>query len=146
MTDLVITPATATTRRRLGPIAWLVLEELLLGADPGDGTDGTALPCAVSVRELAGRLELDKDTIARAVRRLIDAGLIARGQARAAGGTFARTTYLVEVPDGLRLVPPGPVTSAAPSPSRTTTPPTAITATTRTVPTRASVQLSLLDG
>lgn len=142
MTDLVVTPAVATIRRRLGPVAWLVLEELLLGAGPADGTVGTTRSCDVTVRDLAERLGLDKDTVARAVRRLVDDGLIARKQARTVDGTFTRTTYRVEVPDGLRIVLTGP-TAPAPPPRRTATPTTAAT---RATTTPAPLQLSLLDG
>ena len=98
MTDLVVTPAVATIRRRLGPVAWVVLEELLLGAGPADGTAGTTRSCDATVRDLAERLGLDKDTVARAVRRLADDGLIAREQARTVDGTFTRTTYRVDGP------------------------------------------------
>ncbi len=56
-------------RARLGPTAWVVLEELLLRADPA-GQVGEG------VRGLAAGLGLDKDTVARGLRRLRAAGLV----------------------------------------------------------------------
>ncbi len=58
-------------RARLGPTAWLVLEELLLRGD-GRGWVGEG------VRGLAAGLGLDKDTVARGLRRLRAAGLVSR--------------------------------------------------------------------
>jgi hypothetical protein len=57
--------------RPLGPTAWMVLEELAVHAD----SDGQI---AVGVRRLGSDLGLDKDTVARALRRLRGAGLVVR--------------------------------------------------------------------
>ncbi|MGH9058424.1 MAG: hypothetical protein ACRDZY_02750 [Acidimicrobiales bacterium] len=68
---LEISAGCGPLRARLGPAAWMVLEELLLRADPsgrvGDG-----------VRAMGAGLGLDKDTAARALRRLRDVGLVER--------------------------------------------------------------------
>ena len=53
-------------RRRLGPASWVVFEELLLAAVPAGG----GWQAMMSVRVLAERTGLSKDTLARAVARL----------------------------------------------------------------------------
>ncbi len=63
---LVLTAESAELRCQLGPTAWVVLEELLL-ASTGNGD---ACRASVSVRSLASRLGLAKDTVARALIRL----------------------------------------------------------------------------
>jgi hypothetical protein len=122
-------------RRRVGPLGWVVLEELALLAveDPDAG-----LIARVGVRGLAASLGVAKGTAASAVRRLIAAGLIVRAdERRGEGGRFAGSGYrlwltpgisVVGVPRGrvlsagvlpggvpLRVSPPA---TAAPSPSR----------------------------
>ena len=104
-TDLVISAQAARLRRALGPTSWVVLEELLQASEPAaDDVSSATRSSAVSVRDLARRLGLDKDTVARAVHRLIDAELVSRCQIRTGAGTFARTTYLIDIPDGLHLL------------------------------------------
>jgi hypothetical protein len=61
---LVVMPAADSWRRALVPSAWLVLEELAVGASQ-DGELST------NVRQLGAGLGLSKDTAARALRRLI---------------------------------------------------------------------------
>ena len=151
MMDVVISPRSADLRRRLGPTAWMVLEELLLGADADP--DNETIACSESVRPLGLKLGLDKDTVARSVQRLIDADLVCRAQPRTAAGAFARASYLIRIPDGLRAVVPEPACTThrdapersdsrsiavAPRPAR----PTAI----GRPPASSSSQLSLLDG
>ena len=65
MTDGVVSvgPDAGPIRRDLGPLAWIVLEELVLRADEGE--DGE-LRSALGVRELARALGISKDTAARA--------------------------------------------------------------------------------
>ena len=66
---MVLEAGCGPMRARLGPTAWVVLEELLLRADPaGQVSDG--------VRGLAAGLGLDKDTVARGLRRLRAAGMV----------------------------------------------------------------------
>jgi DNA-binding transcriptional ArsR family regulator len=91
--------ASLELRRRLGPTAWVVFEELLLtSAGPAD-----ACEAEVSVRALAGRLGLAKDTIARALTRLRRAGLVTVSQSRGTTGVFATGTYRLHVPDAITL-------------------------------------------
>ena len=151
---LVIGAGATGVRRALGPTSWVVLEELLLASEPaGDGLTLTR-SCALSVRELARRLGLDKDTVARAVQRLVDAGHVARAQTQTAAGAFARTTYRIDLPVGLHILdgcltpdlpaataPPAPLTS----PTDTTTSPTATRPDRSTSPTTSSSQLSFLE-
>lgn len=99
---LVVGPGATALRHRLDPTAWVVLEELLLASTgPTD-----ACTASVSVRVLAARLGLAKDTVARALVRLRATGLvIATHQARATGGAFATGAYRLAVPtDVLSLV------------------------------------------
>ena len=91
---LVLGTGSIELRRRLGPTAWVVFEELLLAST--DTTEG-CLAC-MSVRSLGGRLGLAKDTVARALIRLRRAGLITPAQSRASNGVFATGSYLLVVP------------------------------------------------
>lgn len=124
----MISPEAVGLRRALGPTSWVVLEEVLHASQPTD--TGSTRTCALSVRDLARRLGLDKDTVARAVQRLVDAGLVSRSQTRTTAGTFARTTYLVDLPDGIHLLdhtatptrPNTPSTTRTFRPARSTSP------------------------
>ena len=80
-------------RRRLGPVAWCVLEDLLEDAT----VDSLGRRVATSsVRRLADNLGVSKDTTARALRRLTSAQLIAALPApRADRGRFGGGAYLV---------------------------------------------------
>lgn len=98
MTDhgrrVVLDAGSIDLRRELGPTAWVVFEELLLvSSGPVD-----ACQASVSVRVLAGRLGLAKDTVARALGRLRRAGLVTATQTRTASGVFTTGTYRVSVP------------------------------------------------
>ncbi len=94
-------------RRRLGPVAWVVLEELCDHA-AGDGE------ARVSARSLAGVLGLDKDTVARALRRLTEAGLVVAGSQRRDGGRFGAGRYRLLIPQGGRPASPAPTTTPPP--------------------------------
>jgi hypothetical protein len=90
-------PASAALRRRLGPTAWVILEELLARSS------GPAECCraTVSVRSLAAELGLAKDTAARALRRLHSDGLVTGCQLRSTAGTFGTSSYTIVVPDSI---------------------------------------------
>jgi hypothetical protein len=96
---LTISPQAASLRHQLGPLAWFVLEELALCADRCDG----ALRARVGVRDLAAALGISKDTAARAVGRLIDAGLSTRVVGRSGGGRFTSGHYELQLPTGIAL-------------------------------------------
>ena len=89
--------------RQVGPTPWAVLEDMATDAE----LDRSGrLVVATNVRQLALNLGLSKDTVARAVGRLVDAGLVARGStARSAGGTFGRGVYVLADARLARLVP-----------------------------------------
>ena len=82
----------------------MVLEELSLRST------GTADECVarVSIRALAASLGLAKDTVARAIRRLRDAGLVTVAQRRTNAGVFDTGTYLIALPDSVTLVASAP--------------------------------------
>lgn len=82
-----------TLRRRLGPVAWCVLEDLTEEAR----VDSQGRRVATSsVRRLAENLGVSKDTTARALRRLTSAQLIAALPAtRSDSGRFGGGAYLI---------------------------------------------------
>src|SRR5207249_8058865 len=99
-------------RRALGPVAWFVLEELMLSATEDNGQ----LVAHVSARVLAGRLGLDKDTAARAVARLCATGVVVRSAQRRAAGRFGSGALELLQPAGLSThrCPSMPDTMATP--------------------------------
>lgn len=116
---LVVTGRAAPLRRLLTPSAWVVLEELALGAD--------ALGVATTnSRRLAGDLGLSKDTVSRAMQRLIAAGLVERIEHRDdSTGRFGAIAYRVDLAAAGLLVQPADDTRAelaAPLPIPTASP------------------------
>ena len=97
--SLVIDAASIDLRRRLGPTAWVVFEELIL-ASTGPTDRCTA---SVSVRSLAGQLCLSKDTVARALGRLRRAGLVTACQARSTAGIFTAGSYRITISDTITI-------------------------------------------
>ena len=90
-------------RRRLGPVAWCVLEDLIDDARV-DAIGRTV--ASSSVRRLAANLGVSKDSTARALRRLTASDLIAALPAgRGEGGRFGSGAYLIRSvpsPDDVR--------------------------------------------
>ena len=116
-TDLIrrtiaLGPAAHELRHHVGPVAWVVLEEMLQRST-GDGDDVVA---QVSIRALASSLGLAKDTVARAVGRLRDLGVIEAAQARSSSGVFEAGSYRIVVPT-VCLSPAGPPQPSALSPA-----------------------------
>jgi DNA-binding transcriptional MocR family regulator len=111
---LMMTERARVVRRRLPSAAWVVLEELTLAAAPGDEVES-------NVRTLAGSLGLSKDTVARALRRLHDDGLVTRVDGRdGASGRFDRAVYRVDIDAvGLTMADERALTPAAPTDSKT---------------------------
>ena len=112
---LLLTGESLELRRRLDPAAWMVFEELLLAST------GSADGCvaSVSIRGLADRLGLAKDTVARALGRLRRAGLVTARQSRTDAGVFATGSYLLTVPASITVTDHTPTTSASSRSRRT---------------------------
>lgn len=121
-------PDAAKLRRQLGATSWVVLEEMM-ERSTGDGDHVVA---QVSIRSLASSLGLAKDTVARALRRLSDLGVIEAFQVRASSGVFKAGSYRLAVPASFVSVACPSQLPAAPSSSRSSA-------------RRSSGQLSLLS-
>ena len=91
---LVLGTESSGLRRTLGPMSWVALEALAARSREIDGR----LVADVSVRSLAGELGVAKDTAARALGVLRDAGLIVAAQGRGVRGRFAGGCYVVMLP------------------------------------------------
>lgn len=88
---ITVLPSSRTLRRRVGPLAWVLLEELAFRAD--SRSDG--LSVQTNVRELGATLDIGKDTVAKALGRLVDLGLI-RSENRRIAGRYAGCAYVVD--------------------------------------------------
>lgn len=89
-------------RRSLGPTAWAVLGDVSMDAHP----DGPGYVVATSARLVAAHLGIAKDTAARALRRLSEAGILCRRpQGTSDAGRFAAGTYELHLPSHRTLVP-----------------------------------------
>ncbi len=84
----------AIVRTQTGPIGWLVLEAIAAHAPPGR----TVVEVRCSSRSLAAIVGVSKDSVARAFRCLIDAGIVERVDHREErSGRFSSTTYRVDL-------------------------------------------------
>ena len=100
-TPQAIGPNARRLRRELGAIAWCALEVIAEQAV----ADGATLIARVGVRRLASEMDVATNTAARAVRALLDRGLLVRSQRRARSGRFERGLYELVVPaDALVIV------------------------------------------
>jgi DNA-binding transcriptional ArsR family regulator len=103
---LLLAAESVELRRLLGPTAWAVFEELLLvSTSTADGRQAS-----MSVRSLAQRLGLAKDTVARALTRLRRAGLVTPIQSRSSSGVFGVGSYLLTIPDSIAVQAVSPLT------------------------------------
>jgi len=81
-------------RGRVGPIGWVVVEVIAGQAPPGVGV----VEVRCSSRSLAGWVGVSKDSVARALRALTDAGVVERVDHRDdRSGRFVSTSYLVDL-------------------------------------------------
>ena len=96
---LTLGPGAADVRRAVGPTAWAVLESLAANAGEIDGETVSY----ESVRRIAAALDLAKDTVARALRRLADADLVVYVPGRSDDGRFATSYYRLAFPPDLFL-------------------------------------------
>ena len=97
---LVIDASSAALRRRVGTNAWVVLEELLLGAALDESTSGQAVVLA-TVRALATRTGLSKDTVSRSLHKLRSANIVAIEALHDDTGRFISVRYVI----GLSALP-----------------------------------------
>jgi hypothetical protein len=87
-------------RRRLGPVAWMLLEEAALSAEASDSTDSLWSP--LSVRRAADSLGIGREAAARALALLVSEGLLRRpGSCRGVAGRFVPGGYWLVEPPGL---------------------------------------------
>ncbi len=117
---LVIDLAVAgPVRLAVGPAAWFVLEALAADAPPGVRT----VRFRGGTRVVAGRVGRSKDAVARALRVLVGAGVVARVEHRdELSGRFDAAEYVVDLAAaGLAItdaVSPHTDTAAVPVPPR----------------------------
>ena len=107
---VLLTAAGRVVCRAVGTTAWVVLLDLALDTE-ADAHGG--LVAATNVRRIAANLGISKDTAARALARLVDAGLVVRHRRRGAGGEFVRSRY------ELCLDPGDGITAVVTAPGRT---------------------------
>lgn len=151
--DLALTEACRPVRAAVGPVAWVVLEELVA---IGECTSLT-IHSTTTVRQLGESLRLSKDTVAAALRRLIADDLVQRVDERNdTSGRFGGSTYVVDLAAiGMEQRPPAdprptpsdtatsrPADLPAPAPDATST---SAAPTRRSRRPQPSAQLSLLD-
>ena len=96
--DLIVGAAAAELRRSLGPSAWCALE-VLATTPSSPGADSWTVHC--SVRELATRMGVAKNTAQRALTTLRRACLVELVQRREADGRFDASVYRLTIPDGV---------------------------------------------
>ncbi len=107
-------PSAADIRRRLGPIAWVVLECL---AESSVDCAGESVSFE-SVRGIAELLGLAKDTVARALRRLADEALVIFVASRQHDGRFGPSHYRLSFPPNLFVRCPTVLTASLAKPAR----------------------------
>jgi hypothetical protein len=106
---LTLGPAAPTTRRAVGSIAWCVLEHLAENAEDRAG----ATVSYESVRSAAGAVGYANDTVARALRRLADAGLITYVPSHSVNGRFSSSHYRLTFPADVFIGLPVPTPAAS---------------------------------
>ncbi len=89
---LLVAPESRQARQRLGTTAWAVLEDVALDAHIDDHA---RLVAVTNVRRIALHLGISKDTAARALLRLAEAGLVERQRRRDESGSFSASVYVV---------------------------------------------------
>ncbi|WP_420451168.1 hypothetical protein [Ilumatobacter sp.] len=90
---IVLGPRAHELRAYVGSTAWSVLEEIMQRST----SDGEHVVAHVYIRSLAASLGLAKDTVARAVRRLRDLGVLHAEQRRSDSGVFQTGAYRLDV-------------------------------------------------
>lgn len=108
--QLRLGPPARQLKRRLGPMAWAVLEDVALDAVPDD--DGR-LVATTSTRRIAENLGLGPGTAGRALSRLRQLGLVSLVRQSGDGGRFGLSAYVLNAIPGIeiagaQLAPHGP--------------------------------------
>jgi hypothetical protein len=101
---IVLGAEAVASARGVGPTAWTVLTAVAMSAESVDGQ----LLARASARSLAADLNLNKDTVCRALARLRKAGLLAHSVS-----PIERGTYRVTVPPDVIRVATEPVVELA---------------------------------
>jgi hypothetical protein len=86
-------------RRCLGPLAWAVLEDVALDAEPGGG----AMVARTSARQVAEHLDIQPGTAAKALQRLRDLGLVSLAREAGHAGRFGLSVYRLAPIAGLTI-------------------------------------------
>ncbi len=103
LSEVVVTGLGREVRRRIGPSAWAVLEELIAHAKSGEGRPWVI---EVGTAQLSQALGLSAEVIRSALRRLVAAGLVEREQLRASKtNRFAGARYRIVGCTGLGPAP-----------------------------------------
>jgi hypothetical protein len=97
---IVVSGKTASVRRKLRPVEWMVLEEVALSAV----NEGGRLLSRISARQVAERLGVDPGTAAGALRTLRNRGLVVLEREQGAAGRFGLSIYLLGAVSGLTVV------------------------------------------
>ena len=87
-------------RRELGPLVWVILEEVALDAVVEDDR----LVARTSARQVAERLRVDPGTAATALRALRQRGLVSLEREKVPGGRFDMSVYELRSISGLSVV------------------------------------------
>lgn len=97
---LVVSPSSRELRRRLGPLAWAVLEDVALDAGVDDHG---RLVATTSTRAVAEHLGLTPGTAARALGRLRSLGLVRYTRHDGPAGRFGLAAYVLDAVPGLEV-------------------------------------------
>jgi DNA-binding transcriptional ArsR family regulator len=100
--SIVVSTASRCVRRKLRPLAWLVLEEVALTAVE----DGGRLVAHTSARQVADQVGVDPGTAASALRVLRDRGLLRLEREKGRAGRFGLSVYVLGSIAGLTVVKP----------------------------------------
>src|SRR5438874_8049958 len=88
---VLVTRSSRTLKEELGPTGWAVLEDVVLDAVPAE----RRLEARTSVRLIAGHLGLTPGTVARALARLCNQGVVHREDRRdSVTGRFGESVYV----------------------------------------------------
>ena len=101
--SVVVDGLAVGVRRRLGPSAWMVLEDLALNAERS--VDGR-LVARTSSRAVAGRLGRQASTVGDALRRLRAEGIARLVREDGDAGRFGIGVYELALPEGVSVLAP----------------------------------------